>query len=60
MYFYVASQLTEQAPQREVGEQIDNRVLSWAEIDRYLRDGKIEDAKTLVGLLWYLRYRTHA
>jgi len=60
MHFYVASQLTKLAPQREVGEQIVNHILSWAEVDRYLRDGKIEDAKTLVALLWYLRYRTHA
>lgn len=60
MHFFVASQLTKLAPRREVGEQIDNRVMSWAEIDRLLRDGKIEDAKTLVALLWYLRYRTHA
>lgn len=60
MHFFVASQLTKNPPQRELGEQIDNRVLSWSEIDRYLRDGKIQDAKTLVALLWYLRYRTHA
>jgi ADP-ribose pyrophosphatase len=60
MYFYVASNLKSLGPQREVGEQIENRVLSWSEIDRYLRDGMIEDAKTLAALLWYLRYRTHA
>ena len=60
MHFFVASQLTKNAPQRELGEEIDNRILSWSEIDRLLRDGKIEDAKTLVALLWYLRYRTHA
>lgn len=60
MHFFVASQLSKNAPQRELGEQIDNRVLTWSEVDRSLRDGKIEDAKTLVALLWYLRYRTHA
>jgi ADP-ribose pyrophosphatase len=60
MYFYVASELTYLDPQREHGEQIENLVLSWSDIDRLLRDGLIEDAKTLVALLWYLRYRTHA
>ncbi len=60
MHFFVASGLTAGNPEREVGEQIDNRVYSWAEIDRLLRDGQIVDAKTLVALLWYLRYRNHA
>ena len=60
MHFFVASQLTKNTPQRELGEEIDNRILSWSEIDGLLRDGKIEDAKTLVAILWYLRYRTHA
>ena len=60
MYFYVARGLREGDPEREVGEQIENLVYSWSEIDRLLRDGKIEDAKTLVALLWYMRYRNHA
>lgn len=60
MHFYVATGLVEGRPEREVGEQIDNRVFSWEEIDHLIRDGKIKDAKTLVALLWYLRYRAHA
>jgi len=60
MHFYVASKLTAGAPMREVGEQIANRIYSWSEVDLLLRDGKIEDAKTLVALLWYLRYRDNA
>jgi ADP-ribose pyrophosphatase len=60
MHFYVASNLTIGAPHREVGEQIANRVYSWSEIDHLIRDGKIEDAKTLVALLWFMRYRTSA
>ncbi len=60
MHFFVAEGLTKNLPQREVGEQIDNLIVNWSEIDRMLRDGKIEDAKTLVALLWYMRYRTHA
>jgi ADP-ribose pyrophosphatase len=60
MHFYVASNLTQGDPHREVGEQIANRVYSWSDIDCLIRDGKIEDAKTLVALLWYMRYRTNA
>lgn len=59
MHFYVAEGLTAGAAQREVGEQMENRIFSWAEIDRLLRDRQIIDAKTLVALLWYMRYRTH-
>jgi ADP-ribose pyrophosphatase len=60
MYFYLADDLTPGEADREPGEQIDNKVLSWVEIDVLLRDKKIADAKTLVALLWYMRYRDHA
>jgi ADP-ribose pyrophosphatase len=60
MHFYVASGLTVGAPEREMGEQMENRILSWSDIDRLLRDHRIIDAKTLVALLWYMRYREHA
>jgi len=60
MHFYVASDLTQGDPHREVGEQIANRIYSWSDIDRLIRDGKIEDAKTLVAVFWYMRYRTNA
>ena len=60
MYFFVARNLTLGSTAREAGEQMENRVLSWAQIDTLLRDQQITDAKTLVALLWYLRYREHA
>jgi ADP-ribose pyrophosphatase len=60
MHFYVARDLTSGASERELGEQMDNRILSWSEIDRLLRDHQILDAKTLVALLWYMRYRENA
>lgn len=60
MHLFLASGLTAGPTAREVGEQMRNILLSWSEIDRLLRDGQIADAKTLVGLLWYLRYREHA
>lgn len=60
MHLYVASDLVAGAPEREVGEQIENHFRTWSEIDCMLRNGEILDAKTLVALLWYLRYRQHA
>jgi ADP-ribose pyrophosphatase len=60
MYFFAASDLTLGNTAREAGEQMENRVLSWSQIDGLLRDKRITDAKTLVALLWYLRYRDHA
>lgn len=60
MHLFLATGLREGPSAREVGEQMRNVLLSWSQIDRLLRDGQIADAKTLVGLLWYLRYREHA
>jgi ADP-ribose pyrophosphatase len=60
MHFYAAEGLTMGQSARETGEQIENTILSWAEIDSLMRDKKIIDAKTLVALLWYMRYRNHA
>ncbi|MEQ1827758.1 MAG: NUDIX hydrolase [Pirellula sp.] len=60
MHFYVADGLVAGKAEREVGEQIDNRIFTWSDIDRLLRDKQIVDAKTLVALLWYMRYRENA
>jgi ADP-ribose pyrophosphatase len=60
MHFYVAKDLTLESHEREVGEQMNNRVISWSEVDQLLRSRTIIDAKTLVALLWYMRYREYA
>jgi ADP-ribose pyrophosphatase len=60
MHLFLALGLKAGPTSREEGEQMRNVLLSWSQIDRLLRDGQIADAKTLVGLLWYLRYREHA
>lgn len=60
MHLFLATGLREGPTAREEGEQMKNVLLSWPQIDRLLRDGQIADAKTLVGLLWYLRYQEHA
>jgi ADP-ribose pyrophosphatase len=60
MHFFLATELDAGQAALEEGEQISNRIFTWSEIDRLLRDGQIADAKTLVGLLWYMRYRAYA
>ena len=60
MHFYVAEGLTLGDSAREAGEQMDNTILSWSEIDALFRNKKIADAKTIACLLWYMRYRKHA
>lgn len=60
MYYFAASGLTLGSAEKEAGEQMENVVISWSDVDQLLRDKKIIDAKTLVALLWYMRYREYA
>lgn len=55
MHLFVASELTQGEPDREANEQIENQLATWDEIQRWIDDGTIEDGKTLVGLMSYLR-----
>ena len=57
MHFYVASNLQLGHPAREVGEVMENHLFTWQEIDRMLAEWEIVDSKTLVALLWYLRFK---
>ncbi len=54
MELFLATGLTPGNPAREPGEEIENAILSWDEIERRIDSGEIEDAKTLVGL-WHAR-----
>ncbi len=54
MELFLAHGLEAGEPERELGEQIENVVLRWSDIERLVDRGEIEDAKTLVGL-WYAR-----
>lgn len=60
MHVYAASDLTAGETALEVGEVIETHAVRWSEVDRMLRRREIEDSKTLVTLLWYLRYREYA
>ena len=53
MYLYVATGLSAGSPSPEAGELIENLVVPWDEALRMVADGRIQDAKTIVGLLSY-------
>ncbi len=52
MHLFVARNLTEGPPQREPDEEIENLIVTFDEAINMLRQGQIQDAKTMVGLLW--------
>lgn len=52
-YLFVARDLVAGEPQLEDYESIENHLVSLEEALAMCRDGRIEDAKTLVGLLTY-------
>ncbi|MHB1033353.1 MAG: NUDIX hydrolase [Pirellulales bacterium] len=58
MHLYLASGLTQGNPQLEPGEQIETLLVTWADALEMVRDGRIRDVKTLVGLLYYDRFGT--
>jgi len=57
MHLYVASELIAGAPERESTEQMENHVVDAGEVESLIRDGRICDAKTLIGLYWFLHNR---
>jgi ADP-ribose pyrophosphatase len=57
MHFFVARGLSPGTMNLDAGEQLEPLVLPWDEVLRLVDAGGIQDAKTLVGLLWYDRQR---
>lgn len=57
MHVFVATGLTLGPAAREPGEQIENLIVTWDEAIQQIRDGTIQDAKTIVGVLGYLLKR---
>lgn len=55
MHLFVAQQLTEGDAAREAVERIENRIVTRSEIESLIAGGEIQDAKTLIGLMLYLR-----
>lgn len=56
MHLYLATGLIAGNRDLDAGEQIANCLVPWQEALEWVRNGKIEDAKTLVGLLYYERF----
>ncbi len=53
MHLFVATGLVAGEPEREAGETIENVVVAWDEALAMVADGRIHDAKSIVGLLYY-------
>ena len=58
MHLFAATGLTPGPAAREPGEQIENLVTTWDQALRLIEQGEIQDAKTIVGVLGYLRFRS--
>ena len=57
MHLFVATDLEAVGAAREPGEEIENLVVSWQEAMELVETREIQDAKTIVGLLFYDRIR---
>jgi len=53
MRLFVATQLTPGDPHREAGEEIENLITPFSDALQMIADGRIRDAKSIVGLLMY-------
>lgn len=56
MEIFLATGLTEGAPRPEDDEKITSCVLTLREAEHWIRTGKIRDAKTVSGILYYARF----
>ncbi len=56
MHLYCAEQLTPGPTALELGEEIEAHPVQWDEALAMVGRGEIQDAKTLVGLLWFDRF----
>ena len=60
MHLYLATGLVAGPSAREPGETIENLVVPWEQAMRFVREQKIHDAKTIIGLLYYDSLRSLA
>jgi ADP-ribose pyrophosphatase len=56
MTIFLATELTAGEPQPMEDERIECRWFPRKELDEMIRDGKIEDGKTMIGVLAWMRY----
>jgi 8-oxo-dGTP pyrophosphatase MutT (NUDIX family) len=53
---FVAEGLTKGAPRPEDDEKITSRIFTLREAERWIRTGRITDAKSVAGILYYARF----
>ena len=56
MVIFLAEGLTKRKARPEDDEKIEARILTLSEAERWIRTGKIRDAKTISGLLYYAAF----
>ncbi len=56
MFILLAEGLTAGEAQPEEDEKIISRAYSRQQLERMIRGGKLRDAKTIAGILYYFRY----
>ena len=56
MTIFLATELTAGEPEPMEDERIESRWFSRKELDEMIRDGKVEDGKTIIGFLTWMRY----
>jgi ADP-ribose pyrophosphatase len=60
MWIFAAEGLVEGAAQPEEDERITPRIFSLKQVDAMIRGGGLRDAKSIAGLLYYMRYVARA
>jgi len=56
MAIFLATRLRKGMAEPEADERIEQRIFSLREAERWIRSGKIRDAKTVAGILYYAKY----
>jgi ADP-ribose pyrophosphatase len=56
MVIYAAEKLTKGAAQPEEDEKITPRIFTLKQVDKMIERGTLRDAKSIVGLMYYMRY----
>lgn len=56
MVIFLAEGLTKGEAHPEEDENIETRILTLKEVERWIQSGKIRDAKSVAGLLYYARF----
>jgi hypothetical protein len=60
MWIFAAEGLVKGAAQPEEDEKITPRIFSLKQVDSMIRGGRLRDAKSIAGLLYYMRYVVRA